>query len=365
MIQALQFRHETKTRVNRQCKTSDFDLTCKHCFIEETFMHSTRRTAIAGAAALAATALAPSLSFAQAYPSKQVSIVVSYPAGGDTDALGRVFAEKLSARLGQQVVVENKPGASGTIGNAFVAKAPADGHTLLMTPSTISSALLVLKPGTGGAYDTVGDFAPVFHMGTQQLFLVVNSQTGIKDVKGLIASAKEGKIKTYGSPGSGSPMHILGEMFNSVTGTKIQQVPYRGSAPAVTDLIGNHISFMYTTLGPVRQHIERGTLTNIGVADNVRSPFAPSVPTLEEQGVRGANLGAWQGIMAPKNTPQRVIDMLNGHMNDIMKMPDVQARMALATTVPTGGEPRYLGRTHEAEYNRMAKIIADMGIKAE
>jgi tripartite-type tricarboxylate transporter receptor subunit TctC len=202
-------------------------------------------------------------------------------------------------------------------------------------------------------------------MGTQQLFLVVNAQTGIKNVKDLIAAAKADKIKTYGSPGSGSPMHILGEMFNKAAGTKIQQVPYRGSAPAVVDLIGNHISFMYTTLGPVRQHIERGTLVNIGVADSVRSPFAPNVPTLEEQGIRGANLGAWQGIMGPKGMPQRVVDTLNAHMNEILKMPDVQARMALATTVPTGGEPRYMGRTHAAEYDRMAKVISDIGIKAE
>ncbi|MFM7330125.1 MAG: Bug family tripartite tricarboxylate transporter substrate binding protein [Brachymonas sp.] len=326
---------------------------------------TTRRRAITVASTLAASAAIPGLAQAQAYPTKQVTMVVSYPAGGDTDALGRVFAEKLSTRLSQQVVVENRPGASGTIGNAFVAKAAPDGHTLLMTPSTISSALLVLKPGTGGAYDTVGDFAPVFHMGTQQLFLVVNSSTGIKDVKGLIAAVKADKIKTYGSPGSSSPMHILGEMFNRAVGVKIQQVPYRGSAPAVTDLVGNHIQFMYTTLGPVRQHIERGTLTNIAVADSVRSPFAPNVPTLEEQGVRSANLGAWQGIMAPKGTPQRVIDTLNAHMNEIMKMPDVQARMALATTVPSGGEPRYLGRTHASEYDRMAKVIADLGIKAD
>lgn len=324
-----------------------------------------RRTALSTVATFGAAIAAPQFAFAQAYPSKQVTIVVSYPAGGDTDALGRVFAEKLTARLGQQVIVENRPGASGTIGNAFVAKAPADGHTLLMTPSTISSALLVLKPGTGGAYDTVGDFEPVFHMGTQQLFLVVNSSTGIKNVRDLIAAAKADKIKTYGSPGSGSPMHILGEMFNNATGLKIQQVPYRGSAPAVTDLVGNHISFMYTTLGPVRQHIERGTLTNIAVADSVRSPFAPTVPTLEEQGVRGANLGAWQGIMAPKRTPASVINTLNAHMNEILKMPDVQARMSLATTVPSGGEPRYLGRTHAAEYDRMAKVIAELGIKAD
>lgn len=325
----------------------------------------TRRHILATAAALSAASLAPSLAQAQAFPAKQINIVVSYPAGGDTDALGRVFAEKLSPRIKQNVVVENRPGASGTIGNAYVAKAAPDGYTLLMTPSTISSALLVLKPGTGGAYDTVGDFEPVFHMGTQQLFLVVNSSTGIKDVKGLIAAAKEGKIKTYGSPGSGSPMHILGEMFNKAAGVKIQQVPYRGSAPAVVDLIGNHISFMYTTLGPVRQHIERGTLTNIAVADSTRSPFAPNVPTLEEQGIRGANLGAWQGIMAPKGTPASVVNALNAHFNEIMKMPDVLGRMSLATTVPSGGEPRYLGRTHAAEYDRMAKVIADLGIKAD
>ena len=325
----------------------------------------TRRHILATAAALSAASLAPSLAQAQAFPAKQINIVVSYPAGGDTDALGRVFAEKLSPRIKQNVVVENRPGASGTIGNAYVAKAAPDGYTLLMTPSTISSALLVLKPGTGGAYDTVGDFEPVFHMGTQQLFLVVNSSTGIKDVKGLIAAAKEGKIKTYGSPGSGSPMHILGEMFNKAAGVKIQQVPYRGSAPAVVDLIGNHISFMYTTLGPVRQHIERGTLTNIAVADSTRSPFAPSVPTLEEQGIRGANLGAWQGIMAPKGTPASVVNALNAHFNEIMKMPDVLGRMSLATTVPSGGEPRYLGRTHAAEYDRMAKVITDLGIKAD
>jgi tripartite-type tricarboxylate transporter receptor subunit TctC len=327
-----------------------------------------RRDLIQAAASAGVIALTPKLAqraHAQAYPSKPITIIVSYPAGGDTDALGRVFAEKLSARLNQQVVVENRPGASGTIGNAHVAKSAPDGYTLLMTPSTISSALLVLKPGTGGSYDTVGDFSPIFHMGTQQLFLVVNAQTGIKNVKELMAAARADKIKTYGSPGSGSPMHILGEMFNRSTGLKIQQVPYRGSAPAVTDLVGNHISFMYTTLGPVRQHIERGTLVNIGVADSTRSPFAPAVPTLEEQGVRGANLGAWQGIMGPKGMRPELVSLLNSHCNEILKMPDVQARMSLATTVPTGGEPRYLGRTHQADHERMAGVINDLGIKAD
>jgi tripartite-type tricarboxylate transporter receptor subunit TctC len=309
--------------------------------------------------------LAPHLASAQAFPSKPISLIVSYPAGGDTDALARVYAEKLSARLGQQVVVENRPGASGTIGNAFVAKAAPDGHTLLMTPNTISTALLVLKPGSGGAYDTLNDFTPIIQVGTQSLFLVVNSATGIKSVKELIAAANEGKIKSYASPGSGSPMHLLGEMFNRATGTKIQQVPYRGSAPAVTDLVGNHISFMYTTLGPVLQHIASGKLTNIAVADATRSPFAPNVPTLAESGVQGSDLGAWQGIMGPKGMRPEVVNLLNSHLNEILKMPDVQARMTLATTVPLGGEPRYLGRTHAADYDRLGKVITELGIKAD
>ena len=315
---------------------------------------------------LAATVgLLPQLASAQAYPSKPITLIVSYPAGGDTDALARVFAEKLTSRLGQQVVVENRPGASGTIGNAFVAKAAPDGHTLLMTPNTISTALLVLKPGTGGAYDTINDFSPIIQVGTQSLFLVVNSATGIKNVKELVSAANEGKIKSYGSPGSGSPMHILGEMFNRATGTKIQQIPYRGSAPAVTDLVGNHISFMYTTLGPVLQHIATGKLTNLAVADATRSPFAPNVPTLVESGVRGSDLGAWQGIMGPKGMRPEVVNLLNSHMNEIIKMPDVLARMSLATTAPLGGEPRYLGRNHAAEHDRLAKVIAELGIKAD
>lgn len=323
-----------------------------------------RRHVLTTAAALGAASIAPRLAQAQAFPSKQITIVVSYPAGGDTDALGRAIAEKLGPRLKQNVIIENRPGASGTIGNAFVAKSAPDGHTLLMTPSTISSALLVLAQGGTPPYDTVGDFTPVIHVGNQQLFFVVNASTGIKDVKGLIAAAKEGKIKNYASPGSGSPMHILGEMFNKATGLQLQQVPYRGSAPAVVDLVANHIQFFPTTLGPVRQHIERGTLVNIGVADAVRSPYAPNVPTLEEQGVRGANLGAWQGIMAPKGTPAAIINTLNAHINEILKMPDVEVRMNLATTVATGGEPRYLGRTHAAEHDRMAKVIVELGIKA-
>jgi tripartite-type tricarboxylate transporter receptor subunit TctC len=311
-------------------------------------MFHAKRALLKKSASLIAASIAISISgaaLAQSYATKTVTIVVSYPAGGDTDALGRLFAEKLAPRLGQNVVVENKPGASGTIGNAYVAKAAPDGHTLLLTPSTISSALLVLKPGTGGAYDTVGDFTPVIKVGTQPLFFVANTASGIKSVKELVESAKAGKTASYGSPGSGSPMHILGEMFNKSAGIKIQQIPYRGSAPAVNDLLGGQIQWMPTTLGPVNQHVKAGKMVVLAVADAKRSPLAPDVPTLAELGFKDAELDAWQGVMAPKGTPDAIVKQLNMHLNEIIKLPDVAARLKAIAVIPTGGEPSELGKT--------------------
>ena len=310
--------------------------------------------------------LASGFSFAQgAYPTKPITMVVSYPAGGDTDALARVLAEKLGAKLGQNVLVDNKPGASGTIGNSFVAKSAPDGYTLLMTPNTISIATLVLKAGTGAQYDVVNDFTPIIQIGTQSLFLVINASTGVTNVKELVAAAKADKVKTYATPGSGSPMHILGEVFNKAAGTKIAQVPYRGSAPAVTDLIGGHVPFMYTTLGPVAQQIALGKLVNLGVADMQRSPLAPNVPTLAELGYKDVDVGAWQGIMGPKGMPADVVKTLNGHLNDIIKIPDVMARMTAIYTIPTGGDGSVLGKVNAADHARYAKVIKEFGIQAD
>jgi tripartite-type tricarboxylate transporter receptor subunit TctC len=328
-------------------------------------MKATRRLILSAVAAAAALAGSGQALAQAAYPNKPITMVVSYPAGGDTDALARVLAEKLSARMGQQVVVDNKPGASGTIGNSFVAKAAPDGYTLLMTPNTISIATLVLKAGTGAQYDVVNDFTPIIQIGTQSLFLVVNASTGVTSVKDLVAAAKADKIKTYATPGSGSPMHILGEVFNKAAGTKIGQVPYRGSAPAVTDLIGGHIPFMYTTLGPVAQQISLGKLVNLGVADQKRSPLAPNVPTLIELGYKDVDVGAWQGIMGPKGMPDAVVKTLNGHLNDIIKMPDVVARMTAIYTIPTGGDGSVLGKVNAFDHNRYAKVIKEFGIQAD
>ncbi|HEX2544146.1 MAG TPA: tripartite tricarboxylate transporter substrate binding protein [Ramlibacter sp.] len=328
-------------------------------------MRISRRVLMSLASVSALVAAAPALAQG-AYPNKPITMIVSYPAGGDTDALARLYAEKLSARLGQTVVVENRPGASGTIGNAYVAKATPDGYTLLFTPNTISIATLVLKAGPSGpAYDVLTDFTPIIQAGSQSLFLVVNTATGVTNVRDLVAAAKSEKIRSYASPGSGSPMHILGEAFNRAAGIKISQVPYRGSAPAIADLVGGHIPFMYTTLGPVAQHIATGKLAAIGVADPKRSPLMPNVPTLAEAGYPDVYVGAWQGLMGPKGLPANVVRTLNTAMNEIIKMPDVIPRMTAMALVPTGGEPGTLARAVSDEHSRYGRMIKEFNIQAD
>ena len=322
-------------------------------------------SAIAAATALTSPWLATSALAQAAYPVKPITMVVSYPAGGDSDSLARLYAEKLTIRLGQTVIVENRPGASGTIGNAFVAKAPADGYTLLFTPNTFSIATLVLKPGSGAAYDALNDFTPIIQACNQSLFMVASAQSGLTNIKSVVDAAKGDKLKGYGSPGSGSPMHILGEVFNSAAGVKIPQIPYRGSAPSVIDLVGGHIPFIYTTIGSVQQHVASGKLVVVAVADPQRTPLLPNVPTIAEAGYRDVNVGAWQGLMGPKNLSPEIVKTLNTAMNEILRMPDVIARMTTLGGIAVGGDPSVLARSNIADNTRFAKIIKDFGIQAD
>ena len=330
-------------------------------------MSSTRRTLIRTLVAtlVMGTALATSPATAQSWPGKAITVVVSYPPGGDTDALARVFADKLGTRVGQPVVVENRAGASGTIGNAYVAKAAPDGYTLLFTPNTISIATLVLKSGAGASYDVLDGFSPIILVGTQSLFVVANTSTGVTSMKDLVASVKAGRIGAYASPGSGSPMHILGELFNKSAGVKIAQVPYRGSGPAIVDMMGGHVPMMYTTLGPVAQYVATGKVVVLAVADAQRSPLQPNVPTLAEAGFKDAEVGAWQGFMGPKGMPAEVVRVLNGHLNEILKMPDVVARMTTLATIAVGGDAAAIGKLNAADHARYTRIIKEFGIQAE
>ena len=327
-------------------------------------MNIARRHALAFGLGLAAATLAtPSLA-QPSYPSKPITIVVAYPAGGDTDALARVFAEKLQSRLGQPVVVDNKPGASGVIGSAYVSKAAPDGYTLLLAPSTFAIAQFVLKTTGSNSYDVLNGFTPIIEADRLPLFLVASPSTGFKTFKDAVDAAKKKELP-YASPGTGSPMHILGEMVNKAAGTKMMHVPYRGVAPAVNDVLGGQVPMTYITLGPVAPYLPENKLRVLAAASESRSPLAPNVPTLVELGYKDLVVDAWHGLFAPKGTPAEVVKVLNGHMNEILKMSDVQPRMTVLGATPTGGAPDVLSKTVAADYQRFGKLIKDFGIQAD
>jgi len=318
------------------------------------------------ATAMAALALAAGSALASApYPSKTVTMVVAYPPGGDTDALARLYADKLSARLKQPIIVENRPGAGGVVGASFVSRAPADGYTLLYTPNPFTLAPMVLKLAPSASYDPLHGFTPVIQTAVQAVLLVANPAAGVKTVPEMIAAAKSGRALTYGSPGAGSPMHIAGEMLNRAAGVKIQHVPYKGVAPAVNDVVAGHVNFAYVTLGPVAQYINTGRLIPLAITDAKRSPLLPNVPTLAELGYKDVVVGAWHGVMAPKGTPAEVVKVLNQQLNEVIHLPDVTEKMATFGASPVGGAPAALDKVNATDYERLGKVIRDLGITAE
>jgi tripartite-type tricarboxylate transporter receptor subunit TctC len=318
------------------------------------------------ATAVAALALIGSPAvFAQGYPAKPITVVVAYPPGGDTDAIARLFAEKLSQRLKQTVIVDNKPGAGGVVGNSLVGRAPADGYTLLFTPNPFTTAPMVMKLAPAASYDVLGGFEPIAKTAIQPLVLVANPGVGIKSIPDMIAMAKSGKSLSYASPGAGSPMHILGEWLNASAGVKITHVPYRGVGPSVVDVVAGHVNTAWVTLGAVSQYTSNGRLIPLVVGDAQRSALAPNLPTLVELGYKDVVVGAWNGFFAPKGTPADVVKLLNGHLNEILKQQDVIDKLAVFGALPAGGPPDVLGKTNASEYDVMGKVIRDLGITAQ
>ena len=238
-----------------------------------------RRRHLLCAAALAAGSLATAApALAQApWPSKPITIVVSYPAGGDTDLIARTIGEKLGQRLKTTVLVDNRPGAAGTIGNTYVSRAPADGYTLLLTPKTFTTAQMVLKTPPHAGYDVLQGFEPVVLATYQSLILVANPGAGFKTVPEKVSQAKAGKSVSYATPGSGSPMHIVGEWLNREAGVKIAHVPYRGIAPSVTDVVAGHVKTAWLTPGIVSQYVKDNKLVPLAIADGKRSSLVPNV----------------------------------------------------------------------------------------
>ncbi|WP_296469993.1 tripartite tricarboxylate transporter substrate binding protein [Pigmentiphaga sp.] len=294
-----------------------------------------------------------------------MTVVVSYPPGGDTDAIARLFADKLAGRLKQSVIVENKGGAGGTVGNAYVGRAAPDGYTLLFTPNPFTTAPMVLGLTPAQSYDVLNGFEPIIQTAVQPLVLVANPKSGFKSVKDMIAAAKEGKPVSYGSPGAGSPMHVVAEWLNREAKVNIQHVPYRGVGPSVTDVVAGHIDTAWVTLGPVTQYFAAGRLVPLAVGDAQRTPLAPNIPTLVESGYKDIIVGAWNGFFAPKGTPAEIVKLLNGHLNEILKDKEVVEKLATYGAFPHGGEPAELGRTNAREYEVVGGIIKSLGIKAQ
>jgi tripartite-type tricarboxylate transporter receptor subunit TctC len=330
-------------------------------------MNINRRQLLAAAAGgLAAAGLTNAgLARAQAFPERQITVIVSYPPGGDTDAMARLYAERLGQRVRQPVIIDNRAGAGGTVGNTFALRAKPDGYTLLFTPNPFTTAPMLLKLSPAASYDPLTGFDPVIQTGLQSVLLVAHPDAGIKSVRDLVAQAKSGKQLNYGSPGAGSPMHIAAELLNRAAGINVQHIPFRGIGPMIPEMLTGRVQMGYTTFGPVAQHIAAGKLVAVALTDPERTPLIPGLATVAEQGYPSVKEGAWHGFMAPKGTPAAVIATFNEHFNEILKMPDVIERMATFGARPVGGRPEALSRINADDFARLTKTIKDLNITAE
>jgi tripartite-type tricarboxylate transporter receptor subunit TctC len=325
-------------------------------------MPFTRRQAIAGGGGLLWLAASPA--HAQAYPSRIIKMIVPYPAGGTTDLLGRLVADQLKSGLGATVVVENKPGAGTTLGADQVAKSEGDGYTLLMATSTtlaINKTLYKKLP-----YDPVKDFAPIALVAGVPFALIVNPEIPVKTLSEFIAYAKSKPGLAYGSAGSGSPQHLGAEMLKTAAGIDIRHVPYRGSIPAMLDVIAGHIPFMVVDLQPALQQIKEGKVRVLGVTTPRRVAIAPDIPTIAEGGLNGYELVAWQGVVAPAGTPRAVVDQLAGQINALMADAATRHRLIALSLEPLPpSTPDSFAAYIRTEVDRWAPIVKASGAEAE
>ena len=294
---------------------------------------------------------------AQSWPSKLITLIVPFPPGGTTDVLARALGEKLSQNLGQPVVVENKPGAGATIGADYVAKSKPDGYTLLMgaVHHTIATSVYKKLP-----YDFQKDFAPITVVAMVPNVLVINANTPAKNLNELVTFAKAQPSKvSYGSNGNGTAQHLIGTQFENLTGAQILHVPYKGSGPLTTDLLGGQITMSFDTITPVLPHIRGGKLRALAVTTSTRSPALPDVPTLDEAGLKGFNIGTWFGVLAPAATPKDIVAKLNTEMVKVIQSADFKKRMAEIGAEPIGNTPDQMATQIKEETEKFAKLVKE------
>jgi len=312
---------------------------------------------------LACAAMTGVAAQAQTFPDKPIHIIVPLAAGGAVDAIARTLGQKLSQQLGQPVIVDNKPGANGNIGAEAVAKSPADGYTILMAipAMTTNQALYAKLP-----YDTFRDFAPVARLGFAPLILVVGADSPFKTFAELLAAlrANPGKY-SYGSSGNGSSQHLAGELFKATAKIDALHVPYKGGAPAVTDLIGGQLTFMFTNPLEVQAQIKSGRLKALAVGGNKRVDWLPGVPTVAESGLPGFEAATWWGTLVPAATPKEIVARLSQEIITAMNSPEVRERLNAQGAEVATQKPEELAAYLRSETDKWARIIKAANIKVE
>jgi len=312
----------------------------------------------------AASALLPAAVNAADYPAKSIRLIVPYPPGGGNDTLARIFGQKLSESWGQQVVIDNRPGAGTTIGTALAARAVPDGYTLLLS-SIATHALapfLYRNPG----YDPVADFAPITLLAIAPTILVVNNGLPFKSVQELIAAAKASPGKySYASGGAGSPPHMAGAIFAAMTGITLLHVPYKGGAPAQIDTISGQTHMMFDTAASIMPQVKSGKLKALAIARDKRLPELPDLPTFIEQGVKGYEVNAWYSMHAPAGVPRQIIARLNQEIVRILNTPEIGERIKQLGSEPVGNTPAQFAAFVKAEASKYAKAIKDSGARVD
>lgn len=301
---------------------------------------------------------------AQSYPQRPVTLVVPYAPGGATDIIGRVVADELSNAMNARFVVENRAGAGGSVGAAAVARAQPDGYTLLLGALTSHSINMTLQPKPG--FDLQKDLVPVGLAGNVGLALVVHPSVPAKTVPELIELIKKDpNAYSHATSGVGSPQHLSGEMFNQRAGTKMPMVPYRGSGPAMTDMVAGQVKVMFDTIPAVLQHVKANSLRAIDTTGIEPSTFLPEVPTAMSQGLDGFEVSSWFGMLAPAGTPKEIVETLNTALNKALQSEKVKAAMALQGVVPQPGTPEAASTRIASEIKKWGDLIRATGIKAE
>jgi tripartite-type tricarboxylate transporter receptor subunit TctC len=300
---------------------------------------------------------------AQKYPDRPVRIVVPFPAGGGTDMLARLLVQKTAERIGANFVIDNRAGAGGTIGTEIVAKAAADGYTLLIASSSHTINPSVYKKI---GYDPAGDFAPITLIASGPGLLVVHPSVPAKSVKELIAlgKSKPGQLN-YASAGNGTPPHLAAELFKSMAGVDFVHVPYKGNVPAFADLISGAVSLSFPTITSGLPQVRAGKLRALGVTSRQRSAVVPDVPTIAESGLPGYEATTWYGMLAPAKTPRSIVNRLNQEMSDVLKLPDIREKLLAQGLEPVGNKPAEFASIISTELVKWSKVVATAGLKAE